>query len=275
MSDKLLLDINTLQRPEIEELPHNIIGIYVRLLCQIFLSMGSRIKKSRAYKILELEQTEFDKIIKLLSSDEFRLLECDSEFVWNVAVAEDKLKLAEKRKLNREKQANHRKRLKSVPRDIPLVMSEREREREREPLVLDLKKGDTRGKITFKPRVSLTEEFYLSMTTKFTKQIVDEEIQKYSDWQLSKGTTHKDNEAGFRNWIQRAMAYKRQAVSKGYQPHTAARTAEENLQYCLGENYGPDDVKELFSSFIDRKEEPKALVDSGGSLVPVVSRPKR
>lgn len=62
----------------------------------------------------------------------------------------------------------------------------------------------------FAPRITLTQTEYNNLKTQYG-DLLTEELQKASDWSLSKGKTHKDAAAFMRNWMRRAAANERRS----------------------------------------------------------------
>lgn len=131
-------------------------------------------------------------------------------------------------------------------------------------------------KITLAPKLSMTKDQAMNLIEEFGKESCEYYKKVCSDYLVSKGKTMKDAAAFMRNWIRREIAERRgfyYPKQNGYQPHTAANTAQKNLEY-LEAQYGKEGIKGLLDVVIDSKKELSFDRNDRGSLVPIVTKPR-
>lgn len=134
-----------------------------------------------------------------------------------------------------------------------------------------------KAKINLAPKISMTEQQANALIEEFGEEACRYYKHVCSDWLVANGKVKKDAAAFMRNWIRKEIAERKgfyfpKQKESGYQPHTAAATAEKNLKY-LEAQYGTEGVKDMFNSFINGEEESDTISDDRGSLVPVVKKP--
>lgn len=132
-------------------------------------------------------------------------------------------------------------------------------------------------KITLAPRISMTKESAQTLIEEFGRESCEYYKKVCSDYLVENGKTKKDCAAFMRRWIRREIAERKgfyYPKQNGFQPHTAASTAQKNLEYFRSQNNGTIDVEELFASPIERQKELGGDAFGGTGLVPFVDKSK-
>ena len=124
----------------------------------------------------------------------------------------------------------------------------------------------------FAPGITLTEQGFKSLQSEFGDESFRYHLPICSDWLKANGKRKSDAAAFMRNWIRKELAERKGFYfpkREQFKPHTAATTAEKNLDYFRN-RYGEDYVKQMFAGDVVNQEKSIGVTDDGGDLVPGV-----